>query len=267
MLLVALSALSCSTSVRPAFTLPVATSTVPAHAAPIDPVTVVVLGQSNASGAVGPSPYVLADQIAAGGRVIDNGEELTEYPFLVGPEPWIVDELLARGMYPTVVIRASNGINLENLRVTQMPLLLADFDTGPAASLTPDLVLIWQGEADTKVESSARTYRDRLVGPFGTTGAESLRDQLLARWPGVPILLVELRVRDYDYAPFHPVVRAAQHAAGTLPGMCLVPSYDAPLLGGEDADNQPHVSVEGLEIVGRRAVAAGLALMAGDRCP
>lgn len=239
----------------------------PASAATVEPLTVVILGQSNAGGATGPSAFDLEDQIARGARVIDNGVDLAEYPFLVGPEPWIVDELLNRGIYPTIVIRALSGLNLENLRTTQMPLLLADFADGPAKGLTPDLVLVWQGEADTKIESSARTYHDRLVGPFGATGAEDLRDLLHAEWPGLPILLVELRVRDYDYAPFHPVVRAAQHLAGTLPGMCLIPSYDAPLLGGPDADNQPHVSVEGLELVGRRFVPAGLGLLDGERCP
>ncbi|MEQ1506965.1 MAG: hypothetical protein ABMB14_32355 [Myxococcota bacterium] len=228
------------------------------------PITVAILGQSNASGVTGPSPFSLADQRARGARVIDNGDELDEYPAAVGPEPWVVDELLGLGFAPTVVIRAIPGINLESIRSEQLPDLIADFDTGPVAGLTPDFVILWQGEADARTESFARTYHDRLVGPWGESKPESVRDVLHDAWPFVSLLVVELRLRDYDYGAFHPVVRAAQHLAGTMPGVCVVPSYDAPLMPGQ---NQPHVSVDGLDIVGRRAVAAGIAVIGGERCP
>ncbi|MEZ4237122.1 MAG: hypothetical protein R3F59_13400 [Myxococcota bacterium] len=234
----------------------------PASAAPggpMTPFTVAILAQSNGSGATGPSPFDLADQLHRGAQVVDNGEALGAYPTLVGPEPWIVEDLLDAGFAPRVVIRALPGLNLENLRTKQLPLLIGDLGPTP-----PDVVLVWQGESDARVEGTAREYRQRLAGPFGVDGDESLRDLLRAQWPDAPMLVVELRVRDYDYAAFHREVRAAQHDAGTLPGVCLVPSYDAPLIQG---DNQPHVSVEGLEIVARHAVDAALALTGGERCP
>ena len=79
-----------------------------------------------------------------------------------------------------------------------------------------------------------------------------------------PFLVVELRVRDPGYAEAHQIVRAAHHVAGTYAGICLLPSYDAPLMPGQ---RQPHVSVEGLEVVGRRAVQAGLSMVEGKGCP
>ncbi len=231
------------------------------HGERMVPITVAILAQSNGSGVTGPSPYALEDQRARGARVIDNGEELTSYAATVGPEPWVVDELLLEGFAPTVVIRANPNIALESIQTKHLPLLAEDFTTGLAKGLVPDVVLLWQGEADAQRESTARLYKNRLVGPWSEG---SLRDQLHDLWPLAQLLIVELRVRDYGYAPFHPEVRAAEHEAGTLPGVCLIPSYDAPLMPGQ---NQPHVSVAGLQVVGRRAAQAAVAMIGGERCP
>lgn len=228
------------------------------------PLTVVILAQSNGSGVTGPSPYLLEDQRARGARVVDNGEDLASYPAAVGPEPWLVDELLLLGYSPTVVIRANPNLSLESILTNQVPLLAADLLDGVASGIVPDVVLLWQGEADARNEPGARLYENRLVGPWGEKGDGSLRDQLRLLWPLSQLLIVELRVRDYDYAQWHAPVRAAQHRAGTLPGVCLIPTYDAPLMPGQ---NQPHVSVEGLEVVGRRAAHAAVAVIGGERCP
>lgn len=228
------------------------------------PLTVVILAQSNGSGVTGPSPLRLEDQRARGATVLDNGEVLDSYPPQVGPEPWLVDELLLLGFAPTVVIRAQPNIGIDAIQNKQLPLAIDDFATAELKGDAPDVVLVWQGEADARTEGTARLYQSRLVGPWGEGGDESLRDVLRERWPASQLLLVELRVRDYDYAKWHPEVRAAQHAAGTYPGVCLIPSFDAPLMPGQ---NQPHVSVAGLEVVGRRAAHAAAAMIGGEGCP
>jgi hypothetical protein len=218
------------------------------------------VGQSNMCGQPRPNPYV--HSIAAGGnhegvRFIRNGIELVDYglipdgPDVVGPEAHAADELIQLGYLPesiTLVTRCANGTNILYNRDTLIPLLIGDIETYGLPA--PIGIMYWQGEADSRVLTLAQFYESRLLG---TDGQWSLRDAVELEWPGIRWSVVELRVRDADYSPVaaQALVRSAQHLFGAYPRSCTIPSYDAPLLSG---DNQPHVNQTGLEIIGRRSV-------------
>jgi len=209
------------------------------------------VGQSNMSGVVpkgsGFAHSLLGDQ--AGVHAWHNGVELAEWPTFVGPQPFVVDELLALG-WPAediwIVTRATPGAALEVMRTSSVPALAADL---AALDLELDGLIFWQGEADAR-GSTAAGYERKLNGSDGQPSLRGLQDELFGayRWS-----VIELRVRDTGYASYagQQLVRAAQHMAGAYANTCTIPSYDLPLLPGQ---NQPHVSLVGLEIGGRRAL-------------
>ncbi len=267
MSLTALSALVTAGALSLLFALPVSSQEVPpeevppeeevpAPAAPLIPITVLLFGQSNMSGITGPCPYSLQnehieatvyDGTFTAGVANPLGAPLTEYARLVGPECFLVDELLNLGYDPTIIIRAVAGSNVDTSRNILVPALAADV---LALNLQPDAIFSWQGEADARTESLAYVYDDRLVGPYGPTGKESVMGQIRELFAAdLPWYVAALRVREDDYAPYHHIVRSAHYVAGTHPNVCTVETFDAPLLPG---DNQPHVDLVGLEIVGRR---------------
>lgn len=216
------------------------------------------LGQSNLCGTV-PRPAVFAHSLVGdhlGATVIRNGVELLEYGAptgspVVGPEPFLVDELVLEGFDPAdlvVITRCTNGSAITHNRDVLVPLLVEDLAERQLPA--PIGILYWQGEADARSMSLAPNYEPKLTG---SDGQASLRGAVEDVWPDILWAVVELRVRDPDYAPIagQELVRAAQHSFGAWPGVCVVPSYDAPLSPG---DNQPHVSLVGTEILARRAV-------------
>lgn len=224
---------------------------------------VIVQGQSNAGcNLTRPTGFphsLLGNHLGA--RVIRNGIELTDYgvmdgPDFIGPEAYVVDELIVMGVPAediTVVIRCIPGSSIVSQRDTVFPLLLSDFAT--YALPPPTGILYWQGEADARsvtngVPTGGQLYQSRLTGH---DGQPSLRGLLEGQWPAILWSLVELRVRDPDYAPIdgQQLVRSAQHFFGAYDNVCLIPSYDAELLPG---DNQPHTSLVGTETIGRRSV-------------
>lgn len=222
---------------------------------------VVVIGQSNAGcNLLKPTPFAFS--LAPGGnhegaRFIRNGIELPDYgaepsgPKYIGPEFAVVDELILSGVPATditVVERCIPGASIVSMRDTVWPLLLVDFSI---FELPPPVgIILWQGEGDARNLQLAQLYQSRLVGD---DGQPSLRDVVESQWTEVVWSVVELRVRDPDYASTtgQQLVRSAQHLWGAYDNVCVTPSYDAPLLIG---DNQPHTSIEGTELIGRRAV-------------
>lgn len=224
-----------------------------------DEAVFVILGQSNACGTV-PRPAGFSPSLSAehyGTTVYRNGIFLTEYGApppgspVLGPEPFVVDELITMGFSPediTVVTRCVPGSALTAQKDSIAPNLITDvieFDLPD-----PLGILFWQGEADARVDSLAAAYEPKLTG---SNGKSSLRSLVEDEWPLIRWSVVELRVRDPDYAPVpnQELVRSAQHSFGAWPGVCVIPSYDAPLSNG---DNQPHTNLDGTEIVARRAV-------------
>lgn len=232
-----------------------------------DEMVVLLLGQSNACGvAVQPADFPFT--VPPGVRLIRNGVETSVYQPHLGPEFALVDELVAVGYPPdaiTVVTRCISGSAITVSRDILVPELEQDIEDFGVSS--PDALVYWQGEADARTLQTAQLYAAHLIGD---DGSPSLRGEVEARWPGIRWAVVELRVRSPGYAPgghtgseaiaAQALVRSAQHLFGAWPGVCVVPSYDAPLMPGQ---NQPHVDVDGLEIVGRRAVHA----VVDEYCP
>jgi hypothetical protein len=226
---------------------------------PGEEIVIAVLGQSNACGSVprtpGFTPSLVNEHLGA--TIYRNGVLLTEYGApppsspVVGPEPYVVDELMILGFSPTditVVTRCVSGSALTAQKDTIAPNLISDVNSLDLPD--PFGILFWQGEADARVDTLAAAYESKLTG---SNGKASLRSLIEDEWPAIRWAIVELRVRDPDYAPVpnQELVRSAQHAFGAWPGVCVVPSFDAPLMNG---DNQPHTNLDGTEIVARRAV-------------
>lgn len=223
----------------------------------------VLLGQSNAGCNLTKPATGFPHSLAVGGdhygvRYIRNGVELTDYgaipapsPKYVGPESFIVDELLLEAIPAeqiTIVTKCAPGTGVLVQRDTLIPELLTDFVEFNLP--IPQGIMYFQGEADAKTDAASLIYAERL---FGLEGSASVFGKIEDAWPGVAWSVVALRVRDPDYAPkdYQSRVRAAHYDMGTIPGVCTIESFDAELLPG---DNQPHVSLVGAEVLGRRSV-------------
>lgn len=223
----------------------------------------VLLGQSNAGCNLTKPTTGFPHSLAVGGdhygvRYIRNGVELVDYgvipspsPKYVGPEAFIVDELLSADVPAeqiTIVTKCAPGTGVLVQRDTLIPELLTDFVEFNLP--IPQGIMYFQGEADAKTDAASLIYAERL---FGLEGSASVFGALEVAWPGVSWSVIALRVRDPDYAPkdYQSRVRAAHYQMGEIPGVCTIESFDAPLLPG---DNQPHVSLDGAEVVGRRSV-------------
>lgn len=173
----------------------------PAATGPSGPV-VFVLGQSNASGYA--APYT-GPGLPPGATLYRAGERVGAMPLLTtGIEDGLIDALGESGHpNPVVVVQATGGISLEGWLSSDLPALDR---LSTSHGLVPDAIVWIHGETDAHTEASARRYLDAAFG----AGPDSLVSRLRARWPGVPILVAELRVEDPRHGALS-TMRAVQH--------------------------------------------------------
>lgn len=220
------------------------------------------IGQSNNCGMnVKPTGFphsLTGDHVGA--TLIRNGSVKSEYPTALGPDPWIIDELINVGYLPeqiTLVARCSQGAYIEAMRDTLVPAL--ELDISSRGLPAPTFLFLWQGEADARVEDEDRwlTYSDNLNG---TAGGYSFLDAVYLRWPDVRLSVIELAVVSTNYAPSRgqAAIRRAHHESQMFKEgkICTTRTGGATFLPGSVnfPDDNPHTDLISTEAIARRVV-------------
>lgn len=219
-----------------------------------------IIGQSNALGYADPYPCTLApsdptcDDVPAGAVYVRNGVVQSNYTDnYSGVEVGLIECLVTLGWSPNVYVEATNSAAIAAMMATNTPNLISDFN---GAALIPDVLLYIHGEQDAKNWANSQNYEARLFGPAYDPGGslghtdpattlwvqpfdKSVIGQLRAAFPGLPVVITELRTRDnIDLAggslgdvvsaggayttPYHQIVRAAQHHGCASTAGCLL---------------------------------------------
>lgn len=220
------------------------------------------IGQSNNCG-MNTKPSGFAHSLVgnhAGATLIRNGAVKNEYPNMLGPDPWIIDELINVGYQPsqiTLVARCSQGAYIEAMRDTLVPALELDITSRELPA--PTYIFLWQGEADAHADDENRwlTYSDNLNG---SAGGYSFLDAVYLRWPEVRLGIVELAVVSTNYAPSRgqAAIRSAHHESQMFKDnkICTIRTGGATFLPGtiEFPDDNPHTDLQSTEAISRRIV-------------
>jgi len=230
-------------------------------APPPGPITILFLGQSNCNQAHSVNVASVPPEVVN----VHNGTELVTgnpYPSLYGPQANMTEDLILAGYTEIYVIsECYNGRTIQSLVDLSMPLLAASVSATQAlypAMPDPTALVLVHGEQDATNESLAELYQARLVGPRPDPNVPALLEIVDENWPGIEVLITEVRVRSDGQYPYHHWTRAAQHHAGLLHGVCLIPT-GGPEWDGDCAlrgSTNPHYSTAGLECIGGRIAQA-----------
>ena len=219
----------------------------------LDEVVILGAGQSNmCSQNMAPVdfPHSLTGD-HTGVTLIRNGFLKTSYGPKIPVDPFIVDELMDAGYLAsqiTLVMRCAQGTSINYSRDTLVPGLIEDLITWGISE--PDLFIFWQGEfeAGSSNPDFSSLYESDLLG---FDGAPNLYDSLHDIFPNMRWSVIELAFDNEDMYPYiqQQRVRTAQQLAGTIDGVCTIPTYGATF----PSTTNPHPDLLSVEDIARRA--------------
>ena len=171
------------------------------HVPEVPPRAINLIGQSNAGGgAATPDTTWGGQPVQTGWTVRINGINVTTWPSVTGPGPYLIEEAIADGVTTGALnVRYQSGASIVTMNNVMIPGAVAD---RIALGLEGyDAVVLWQGENEAVLEADALAYDEATKLPRFLDLSEQY-------WPGCPVYLMEL-LTVHASAPYHATVRTS----------------------------------------------------------